>query len=251
MTLEEIKSAVNAGKTVHWSHDGYHVICDALGQWFIRCAANDNMIGLTWADNVTLNGKPEEFFTADERRFVGRLDCEPDTIYLDLPTPECCNDVDGDETQSWVHVRTFTDPVAAVAFFREHIDPYCDEQGRISILTNMPQTPKTSDDQLVWACKVLLASTCGNVGDDGYEGCIRVEAAAIERIRDVLDDGSKTPVGDLPRLLAVCKEVASMPGKDWLDGQLKLGKAIMTYEGELPVAEQDWPHGDSTDLKST
>lgn len=64
MTLEEIKSAVNAGKTVHWSHDGYHVICDALGQWFIRCAANDNMIGLTWQDNVTMNGKPKDFFIA-------------------------------------------------------------------------------------------------------------------------------------------------------------------------------------------
>lgn len=106
---------------------------------------------------------------------------EQNTIYLDLPTPELC-DPDCHDDEGWVNVAKFTDPKEAVAFIREHIDPYCDDQGRINILTNMPETPK----------------------------------------------------GDLTLLLAVCKEVASMPGKDWLDGQLKLGKAIMQYEGELP-----------------
>lgn len=63
MTLEEIKAAVEAGKAVHWSNDGYKVVKDKLGQWFIVFTATNNSIGLTWTDGVTLNGKEEEFYT--------------------------------------------------------------------------------------------------------------------------------------------------------------------------------------------
>ena len=35
MTLEQIKAAVEAGKTVHWANTGYEVIKDNIGQWFI------------------------------------------------------------------------------------------------------------------------------------------------------------------------------------------------------------------------
>lgn len=174
MTLEEIKSAVLAGKKVHWSNEGYEVVQDELDQWFIKCNQNSQCIGLTHQDGVTMNGQPADFFIAPERVV------EPETIYLDLPTPELC-DPDCSDDEGWVHVKRFTDPVEAVAFIREHIDPYCDDQGRINILANMPAMPN----------------------------------------------------GDLPRFLAVCKEVASMPGKDWIDGQMKLARAIMEYEGEL------------------
>lgn len=111
-------------------------------------------------------------------------DRDANTIYLDLPTPELC-EPDCRDDEGWVSVKQFTDPQEAVAFVREHIDPYCDEQGRIKILANMPEMRK----------------------------------------------------GDLPRFLATCKEVASMPGKDWLDGQMKLARAIMEYEGELEPSE--------------
>jgi hypothetical protein len=63
MTLDEIKQAVDAGKTVHWSNAGYTVIKDRNGAYFIRFH-DGNSIGLTWQDGVTLNGKPEEFFVA-------------------------------------------------------------------------------------------------------------------------------------------------------------------------------------------
>jgi hypothetical protein len=62
MTLEEIKSAVEAGETVHWANQGYRVIKDRLGQWLIHCTLNDSYIGLTQADEITLNGKEEQFF---------------------------------------------------------------------------------------------------------------------------------------------------------------------------------------------
>lgn len=65
MTLQQIKEAVNQGKTVHWSNKGYRVFKDNLDQWFILCDQNQYMIGLTWRDNVTLNGKPEQFFLAE------------------------------------------------------------------------------------------------------------------------------------------------------------------------------------------
>ena len=70
MTLEEIKRAVEAGKTVHWFNDAYRVIRDSLGQWFICFEHGDGnrcglCIGLTWLDGVTLNGKPDDFFVAE------------------------------------------------------------------------------------------------------------------------------------------------------------------------------------------
>ena len=65
MTLEEIKAAVNAGKTVHWATYSYEVVKGsgpAVGRWFVVCTDNDYTIGLTHRDEVTMNGKPEQFF---------------------------------------------------------------------------------------------------------------------------------------------------------------------------------------------
>lgn len=71
MTLEEIKSSVRAGKTVHWSNENYTVVVDRLDQWFIICTANDaawRLTSLIRMDEgeeytVTLNDREEEFFT--------------------------------------------------------------------------------------------------------------------------------------------------------------------------------------------
>ena len=62
MTLEEIKSAVESGQKVFWKNTGYEVIKDRIGQWFIKCNFNNHLIGLTHADKVTMNGKPEDFW---------------------------------------------------------------------------------------------------------------------------------------------------------------------------------------------
>lgn len=69
MTLEQIKVAVEAGQTVYWSNPDYTVIKDSVGQWMIAYRAGypgENYIGLTWQDGVTMNGKPEDFYTAVE-----------------------------------------------------------------------------------------------------------------------------------------------------------------------------------------
>ena len=66
MTLEEIKAAVEAGKTVHWGTLAYRVIKDNLGQFLVQCPSTGGCWGLTWADGKTLNGKPEEFFVAKD-----------------------------------------------------------------------------------------------------------------------------------------------------------------------------------------
>lgn len=63
MTLAEIKAAVDEGKTVHWSNTAYTVIKDRNGRYLV--AYGSNYIGLTWGDETTLNGKPEEFFLAE------------------------------------------------------------------------------------------------------------------------------------------------------------------------------------------
>jgi hypothetical protein len=62
MTLNEIKLAVLDGKPVHWKTAAYRVVCDNIGNWLIVCYSTGGCWGLTWADNVTMNGKPEDFF---------------------------------------------------------------------------------------------------------------------------------------------------------------------------------------------
>ena len=62
MNLEQIKQAVESGKTVYWHHDGYKVIKDDAGQWLIAHEGG-SCIGLTWKDGYTLNGKESDFHT--------------------------------------------------------------------------------------------------------------------------------------------------------------------------------------------
>ncbi len=63
MTLQEIKQAIEEGKTVCWANKGYRVIKAANGEYLIVFLADKNIIGLTWNDGVTLNGQEHEFFT--------------------------------------------------------------------------------------------------------------------------------------------------------------------------------------------
>lgn len=66
MTLSEIKSAVRDGKTVHWKNHGYRVIyAPKLNDFLIRFDYNDDCIGLTWVDGVTMNGEEADFFLAE------------------------------------------------------------------------------------------------------------------------------------------------------------------------------------------
>lgn len=61
MTVEEIKQAVDSGKTVHWQNPGYIVI-KSRKDYLIKFKGNGHCIGLTWADGKTLNGKPHDFY---------------------------------------------------------------------------------------------------------------------------------------------------------------------------------------------
>jgi len=62
MTLEEIKTAVDAGDRVHWVNSGYVVTRDDLGQYLITFTRNGSAIGLTNRDGTRLTGEPEDFF---------------------------------------------------------------------------------------------------------------------------------------------------------------------------------------------
>ena len=66
MTLAEIKNAVDSGKTVHWSNDGYRVTTGGVIDrvYSLRCDWNGWSMGLTWTDGVTMNGKEEDFYIA-------------------------------------------------------------------------------------------------------------------------------------------------------------------------------------------
>jgi len=62
MTLQEIKTAIEEGKKVHWSSSIYNVIKDNIGQYLIICTQNQHCIGLTRGDGKTMNGKEEDFY---------------------------------------------------------------------------------------------------------------------------------------------------------------------------------------------
>jgi hypothetical protein len=76
MTVQEIKAAVDNGKTVHWSNDSYTVI-KSNEEYLIKCESNEHYIGLTWADGVTMNGKEKDFY-------IHQSEC----ITITLPTYE-------------------------------------------------------------------------------------------------------------------------------------------------------------------
>ena len=67
MKLDQIKAAVESGKTVHVGNAAYIVVKDVMKtstQWLIKCTLNNHCIGLTHADGITLNAKEEDFFIA-------------------------------------------------------------------------------------------------------------------------------------------------------------------------------------------
>jgi len=66
MTLHEIKDAVADGKTVYCGNQNYKVMLDRLSRFLIVCD-NGYIIGLTWADGITLNGKPSDFFILEQQ----------------------------------------------------------------------------------------------------------------------------------------------------------------------------------------
>ena len=66
MTLSQIKTAVDQGKTVYWGNKNYQVIKTKFGDYVIRMKQNGHEIGLTWADGVTMNGAEEDFFMEKE-----------------------------------------------------------------------------------------------------------------------------------------------------------------------------------------
>lgn len=62
MTLKDIKEKVDAGFRVCWATPAYEVVHDEVDQWLIWCVDNDNYIGLTHADGITMNGSEDQFF---------------------------------------------------------------------------------------------------------------------------------------------------------------------------------------------
>lgn len=62
MNLQQIKAAVMAGHKVYWMNPAYEVICDKVGQWLIVYNKNQSTIGLTYRDDVTLNGLESDFY---------------------------------------------------------------------------------------------------------------------------------------------------------------------------------------------
>lgn len=73
MNLSEIKQAVADNKTVHWANDGYVVTDGGIAGHLITFTSNNDSIGLTHRDGVTLNGDETDFYIKEpERNYSGR-----------------------------------------------------------------------------------------------------------------------------------------------------------------------------------
>lgn len=66
MTIDQIKAAVDQGKTVCWVHEGYRVLRDRLGQYLVRYERNNCCWGLTDRSGTRLNGLECQFFIKRE-----------------------------------------------------------------------------------------------------------------------------------------------------------------------------------------
>jgi len=64
MTVNEIKKAVDNDKVVKWCNDNYTVI--ALKSNYLIMYKSGSLIGLTWKDGKTLNGKESEFYIKEK-----------------------------------------------------------------------------------------------------------------------------------------------------------------------------------------
>ena len=66
MNKDEIKKAVDEGKTVYWSNPAYTVIKQENGHYLIHCNLNDYCFGLHGLEGTEyenqLNGKEEDFY---------------------------------------------------------------------------------------------------------------------------------------------------------------------------------------------
>jgi hypothetical protein len=66
MNLGQIKQAVRDGQIVCHQNENYRVVLHTFKngdeQWLIKCLSNDYCIGLTWQDEVTMNGYEQDFF---------------------------------------------------------------------------------------------------------------------------------------------------------------------------------------------
>ena len=56
----------------------------------------------------------------------------PQHYYVDIPTKECILD---DPDTGWANVGIFSTKEEAVSFIRRHIDPNCDDEGRVSLIS--------------------------------------------------------------------------------------------------------------------
>lgn len=63
MTLQEIKDAVDAGKSVYWHHKGYQVIKDKYSRYLIVFLSNGNCSALETKDG-RMHEREEQFFIA-------------------------------------------------------------------------------------------------------------------------------------------------------------------------------------------
>ena len=64
MTINDIKEAVDVGKTVYWKTDSYKVIKNKKGEYLVKSMATGNLIYLTADDGVTSSFKEEDFTIA-------------------------------------------------------------------------------------------------------------------------------------------------------------------------------------------
>ena len=82
-------------------------------------------------------------------------------------------------------------PEQVIAQIELHPAPDCEVNDYAEGTAEFIVKACNNHEALVKAIAVILSETCGDVGDDGYEGCIRVTASVLEKARIVLEEATK------------------------------------------------------------
>ena len=62
MNEQARQKKIDGERTVHWASCSYRVIKSKWGEFMILCDLNDSCVGLTWKDEVTMNGEEKQFY---------------------------------------------------------------------------------------------------------------------------------------------------------------------------------------------
>jgi len=202
---DKIKIAMDDGYTVYWGKPSYVVekSCQGYGGYDIVCTFNNYRFGLTHRDNVTLNGKDEEFIfvkgddVKKNNDFLLTLDLVPYPLTIDgsvLTVKDCTGSVLWKLNNSVeVTGNRFSEDMGSSFIIRENNEPvfldfyFSDNDVQVSF------TPKLKEVEMVDAFVDWVDENYDAMEDIGYE-VLSDAKSVINTVSELLPKGEEDDI---------------------------------------------------------